>query len=852
MKKRLFALLLAMLMVCALLPVAAMAEAEEPAAETVEETVEEAAEETAEEVAEPEGEAVEPEGEIAVEPEETTEETEEEPAEETAVELDLDLDLEEASEEGEEALQIVGDPPPQPEETFSKVTSLSSGRKYVIGLESGGKLYALKNDSGSVVVVELEKAEKADSSAIWESGSGDKGVSLKNGSDYLYTGSKMTDKAAKKNWSLAGGVMTYQSKDTTYYIAMTTSAASAVKDISAASTLVVYDAGEASGGDEEDDSAVIYKETKELNKPYIAVVDTANGKALSFDRGKTESVSVKLDGKKTPREIEAVKGVCLSVASAGGGYLISIADPPDRPAALYVESGELKKIETNGLDDTSPYAKWALDSNGRLCYDKTYYLDAAGNVSKTPYADVYVFGGDKDVGPGDPPGSKTDKYAPVIDSETFAKGAAFRVGDPAGAMSFSLTASPSEDAAKSGVTPADLTYQWYKSTDGVNFEYLEGETGAALSIKPDTSEVGAYMVQCKVTNVVKGEEHSTLSSLGAYFVVNGVKEDSIMMFSDIHEEWDNIYGAFNTLLMKNGGYLPSLLMATGDFEIDHTDKAEDTVKYYNEILSRNLRIKTIGIAGNHDSGAGMNQVIKELAETDPEINKDFNGHNKLYESENLIVYGINYSDQKNGYGALIEGFKGELDKILKDDQQKKKAIIFIAHAGLHKLDNWGGEGDYNLDDQKAFAEMLNSFADEGLNISFFYGHNHSKGDPNQILNPGQSITSTVKFSEKTSQTVNLKFTYGTLGYLNANIGGGNNFGYLELGKDEQKTVIKLAALYEATAPTNYTDPEPAPAPGGNSAKGAPKTGDESTPVLWAVVVVVMAGTLVALPKKKHN
>ena len=95
--------------------------------------------------------------------------------------------------------------------------------------------------------------------------------------------------------------------------------------------------------------------------------------------------------------------------------------------------------------------------------------------------------------------------------------------------------------------------------------------------------------------------------------------------------------------------------------------------------------------------------------------------------------------------------------------------------------------------------LLNKYSDLGVNITFLFGHDHSKRESEMLLLPGDEITSTVSYDLKdideaaAKQTQTLSFTYGHAGYITNNIGGKQRY-----------TVIEWTDLKESNASVKRT------------------------------------------------
>ncbi|MCC8357627.1 MAG: hypothetical protein LJU34_07340 [Oscillospiraceae bacterium] len=186
----------------------------------------------------------------------------------------------------------------------------------------------------------------------------------------------------------------------------------------------------------------------------------------------------------------------------------------------------------------------------------------------------------------------------------------------------------------------------------------------------------------------------------------------------------------------------------------------------------------------------------------------------------------------------------------------------------------------------AMVELLNYYATEyGMDIMFFFGHDHSKGESEFYLTVGDEITSTVSYADQTSNTYTLAFTYAHAGYITNTIGGEENY---TLVTWDTETIVRSMYVADGTHSLNDslsfeidrlaeftqddgTEPpdggngsappdgegggQGGPGSDGNGASGEPKTGDESNALLWLIILAVCGAgmiTTIAIVRKKHG
>jgi len=108
-----------------------------------------------------------------------------------------------------------------------------------------------------------------------------------------------------------------------------------------------------------------------------------------------------------------------------------------------------------------------------------------------------------------------------------------------------------------------------------------------------------------------------------------------------------------------------------------------------------------------------------------------------------------------------------------------------------------GQAKYNIDDSAAMSDLLNRCATEyGLNIVFFFGHDHSRGETEFFLERGDELISTVSYAERSSDSFTLNFYYGHAGYLSNSIGASDRH-YTLLTWDDQSIHRELLQVHDA-------------------------------------------------------
>lgn len=335
-----------------------------------------------------------------------------------------------------------------------------------------------------------------------------------------------------------------------------------------------------------------------------------------------------------------------------------------------------------------------------------------------------------------------------------------------------------------------------KEANGLSF------TAADLAGKA----AGVHRVSCIVEAHDSEDHYYREKSQDAVFVITkGIVPDSFITFSDVHEQYDLIGKAIEEVLARTDGYIPSLVICTGDMingpTMDHDTMAD---RYLPRLKPYLGGLDTVFVAGNHDScsavsewsvaaGLGANEDFSDgcgviFRGGSAEVAK--NGTNSTA-ANNVIVYGINYDTINTESGTLTvqdySSVKEQIGSFLKETAKNYhgELIVFSAHAGLHVLGvqpqsvnlsgysvgSWIGANAYNVDHSYDLAELINSYADKyDMNIIYLFGHDHSRGEKEFILTEGDVLISATESAYKETKSLPLKFTYAHSGYLSTTIG----------------------------------------------------------------------------------
>ncbi len=285
-----------------------------------------------------------------------------------------------------------------------------------------------------------------------------------------------------------------------------------------------------------------------------------------------------------------------------------------------------------------------------------------------------------------------------------------------------------------------------------------------------------------------------------FIIAKGTLENTLLTFSDVHEEFSLIGKAIQETMDQNEGKIPSLVVATGDW-VNGPTPADEILEnvYLPQVQGQIGGIDAVYVAGNHESYLSVAKASIASSLGADETNLDgvgviFDSRSQDYltharSSKNiqgLIVFGINYFalekvDEEGKITYTYENVIPQLKEVLDSlkDQYQGEMILISAHAGLHTLgldphsdveEVFGGKDAYNIEKSNEMVDLLNEYAlSYQMNFSFQFGHNHSKQESEFLLTPGERIYTTKSYLEKSVVNEEIQFSYGHMGYLSTSI-----------------------------------------------------------------------------------
>jgi len=368
--------------------------------------------------------------------------------------------------------------------------------------------------------------------------------------------------------------------------------------------------------------------------------------------------------------------------------------------------------------------------------------------------------------------------------------------------------------------------KWY-----LNENQYDNDSLTFMASDVTSYEYGVYPVYSTVeghdtSNYYYSEKSYTIN----YIICEGILENSLLTFSDIHEEYYMMGDAIEDIMNQNSGKIPSLIVCTGDWVNGRTPE-DDVLRsvYLPQVKGQLGGIDAVYVAGNHESYLGVAEESINSHLGADESNLDgigviFDSTSADYETyavsskylSDLIVFGINYfalettdSDGNTtySYDKAIADLKEYLEGI--KDSYNGELIMISAHAGLHTLgvdpnsscsDEFAGGSQYNIDLSNEMVDLLNYYAiNYDMSFTFLFGHNHSKNEDEMIITPGERMISTNSCTNKVCYNQMLYFSYQNAGYLSNEIGSADatytlitwddSSYYLNLKELEGKSII---------------------------------------------------------------
>lgn len=378
--------------------------------------------------------------------------------------------------------------------------------------------------------------------------------------------------------------------------------------------------------------------------------------------------------------------------------------------------------------------------------------------------------------------------------------------------------------------------------------YVDGEAQESggmsfLAEQLADNPAGIHRVKCHIEGHDGKNNHYREDSAEALFIIaNGVVPDSVLTFSDVHEQYRFIGEAIEEIFAETGGRVPSLVISTGDWVNGTAADRERMMRDHFPLMESYLGgLDTVYVAGNHDSSeAAAEMSIAAGLGADESVS---DGCGVVYRggtgagtnskaAKDIVVYGISCAAMDKyteaGLQYSYDSVCGQLEDFLRQEAKDYhgELIIISAHAGLHtlgiqpesvnrsgaRIGEWSGLSPYNIDGAYDMVSLINKYASEyGMNIMYLYGHNHSNGEVEFLLTRGDTIVSTRNYAEKDYGEQPLEFTYGQSGFLSTTIGAADaHYSFIYLDGDhivyDLNRLSRPASKRHTEIPLRYEPP----------------------------------------------
>ena len=169
------------------------------------------------------------------------------------------------------------------------------------------------------------------------------------------------------------------------------------------------------------------------------------------------------------------------------------------------------------------------------------------------------------------------------------------------------------------------------------------------------------------------------------------------------------------------------------------------------------------IQGNHDDASTTG-----LAESGNNDKADY-GVFGINEDDYMRKQGVGYSEDVTYHEGIVKNTAVNLKTYLDDKLAKSydKPIFIVSHLPLHYSRRISGAGDGQFGGD--IFDVINQAGQDGLNIFFIFGHNHTSdyddhiGSSSIYLKPGDEIS--VAKGRYECQSYTLSFVYMNAGYI---------------------------------------------------------------------------------------
>ncbi len=327
-----------------------------------------------------------------------------------------------------------------------------------------------------------------------------------------------------------------------------------------------------------------------------------------------------------------------------------------------------------------------------------------------------------------------------------------------------------------GVIPVGTAIQSLRATalgdnltaDGYHLLDTYGDYTAALTwyaaITGESLDLVDYVpdsVADHAFNIKRAVGHAIINP----YAITDLSETLLVSGSDFQAStWEknmaNMDGILAGIESTDGYRLFDGMLFAGDYTPNHGhDNATEGIGVLDEYSNGFVIGNKVYVEGNHD--APTVELLSPYGNNDP-LNGTYGVF--IFHEEDYGQFG---GTSDNDVAADLKAY---FDEKIESGWDRNKPIFVVTHVPLHY--NWRTISDYGAGENAQYiVESLNYGGENGFNIIFLFGHNHSgdydsyvggssiylaKGDTMLIANPE---------NYKESQEVELKFTYMNSGYV---------------------------------------------------------------------------------------
>ena len=313
------------------------------------------------------------------------------------------------------------------------------------------------------------------------------------------------------------------------------------------------------------------------------------------------------------------------------------------------------------------------------------------------------------------------------------------------------------------------------TADGYHLNDLQGDYTASLTwyaaLTGESLDLVDY-APAAITNDVFNIKRAVGRAIMNPYEVSNMGETVLLAGTDFQastweKNFNNINGILGGIKNTDGYELFDGLLFTGDYTPNHGhDNATEGIAELDNFTNGFVIGNKVFSEGNHD--APTVEKLSPYGNNDP-LGGSF-GAFVIHEED----YGQFGGTSANNPAADLKAY---FDKKIENNWDRKKPIFVLTHVPLHF--NWRTISDYGAGkNAQGIVEALNYGGENGFNVIFLFGHNHSGdydsylGGASIYLAKGDTMLIAKPENYKEYQEVELKFTYMNSGYVGYHVAQG--------------------------------------------------------------------------------